>query len=381
MAEQQNLLDLLIEAGLVDIVEAAMALDAAQFQALLDRLGNDGGGAQRTPVFSSGNGDEWMDWRETFEATANARGWNEDRRKVCIASAIQGFARRCVSHINTGAIAERAAIPAAPGFAGLPAQAARPALTSAQILDAYGEKFVTSAHTVYARTMFKTANQKQDESLVVWHTRITNLYRRTAAHVDTESTVELIERFTEGLSNVNLQQKVMEAQPTTMAEALKAAVDHAAVLSVLKKRTEGQHRRQPPSLMSMDSPSNFSGSIRCYNCSGIGHISRNCPQPRRAASAGHSRPPFRGSNYGNRGGGNRPQPSWSNAATAGSIPSQPAFRGGFSNYRGFRGGGRGRGSGSFRSRSINGLGNGEWENETGGESGPAVTNETGPTGN
>ena len=100
------------------------------------------------------------------------------------------------------------------------------------------QKFVTHGATTYARQQFRLAKQEKGETLVRWHTRLLNLYRRAHPMAgDAEVREEVIERFLLGLADPNLGKEVMKTWPISMTEALNNASRLSAVENTFPKRS------------------------------------------------------------------------------------------------------------------------------------------------
>ena len=265
----------------------AVAMNAAQLAQLLAAARGGGGGDRKLPAFSSGQPTEWLEWRMTFENMSTLKTWNEAYRCQVLRASVQGYAVSCLSSIEYGPWAAVAAVPAGPGVAAVVAVAARPALTSHQILEAYEAKFVTASNSTYARQTFLDAAQKEGEPLVQWHTRITMLYRRSEPNADLENTKELREHFIRGLINKRVKEHVMDFQPVTMSRALHIATAKAATIEVLKKEDPGSRRHQgmAPGLFAIDGTQ--TETRRCFNCDIQGHLARDCRQPKKVPKGGY----------------------------------------------------------------------------------------------
>jgi hypothetical protein len=177
------------------------------------------------------------------------------------------------------------------------------------VLDQYEAKFVTAANSSYARRLFREAKQQSDESLVAWHTRLQMLYRRSNPLADVEHTVEVREKFIEGLIHPVIKEFVMDTNPETMSRALVVATAKAGTLASME-RDKGHHRRTTSShnIFAMDGfNSNEDGdkgpmnamTRRCYVCQSEDHLQRECPQRK----ARGDRRPGRGGRRPSSGGG------------------------------------------------------------------------------
>ena len=208
---------------------------------------------KRLTPFSSGEGADWIAWRRNFVAVWRLKGWTEDVGKAQLIAAMEGAACRMVSDIPVDA------------------PEGRPAITATRLLELYGDRFLPPAQSRLARQGFKDAQQRADESITAWHTRVRELYQRAHPEADMENAVELVERFILGLYDSKVKEYSFLGQPTTMAQALTKASDAAATVACLRK-TDGFNSR--PALHAL-------GTVekRCFRCDAVGHLIRDCKQP------------------------------------------------------------------------------------------------------
>ena len=267
-----------------------MAMTEEQLTRLLAavRLPPAGTDKKLTP-FVTGESADWIAWKQTFLHVWRLKGWNQEVAKAQLAAAMEGAACRMVSDIP---------IDAAPG---------NPAITCLALLEAYGNRFLPPAQSRLARQGFKDAQQKADESITAWHTRVRELFQRAHPNADLEHSIELVERFLLGLYDSKVREFTFLKLPQTMAQALTEASDAAATVACLRK-TDGYGSR--PAVQALDAVGAVSNA-KCYRCGDTGHFRRDCPQPdpRRKGRGGFARATEGRSGRSGRGGqGRNPAP-------------------------------------------------------------------------
>ena len=278
-------------------------MDADQFQQFMDRMS---GGKRRLELFKSGDGVEWMIWRRHAEMTATINGWNHQRRRREYAAAMQGEAALWVSDIPLN--------DAAP--------AGGDAADSADLLDAYGARFLPTAGADVVRVSFRSAEMAEGETLLAWHSRIRNLFVRAYPNVaaaDVNANADLKDRFILGIRDPRVREHTWNRRPADFAAALTEASNMAAGEHVLHNRTNKEDpfavKREIHHLGDFGDEIAATGSKggggqrkgddrECYRCHKKGHIARFC---RSAAPAGGrgGRGGSRGAKRGAKRGGGR----------------------------------------------------------------------------
>ncbi len=203
-------------------------------------------GGRRTEPFSSGEGAEWLVWRQNFTITAAINAWDNRRHRREIAVAMTGTVKQYVADIPLGdglppGLAAGAAIPDAQDATLLrqpvaqgdvgdvlpPGLAAGAAIPDAQdatlLLNLYEQRFLPAAASDIARVTFRQASQKEDEPILAWSSRLRLLNSRAYPNMpaaDQETNTDLIEAFVVRLNNKVTADRIWNRRPDTYAQAL-----------------------------------------------------------------------------------------------------------------------------------------------------------------
>ncbi len=253
-------------------------MDAAQFQQFLNALQRSGN-KRKLPEYTSGDPVAWLEWRVTYNNIRVLNAWNDDAT--------------CVSQIK-GAMG---------GYAAVAVQGLDHA-TPQGLLDLYEARFCTAAASVQARQQFLAAKQEATESIVAWHTRVRTLYRRSDAAANLETTRELVDRFVFGLHHPLVMERTLDTNPANMTDALREAASKAATIACVAEHTG---KKPGAGLYAMTGQAAAGGAAasakRCWNCDEVGHLSRDCPQPKGKKGKGRGRGRGQGTGRGRGGGG------------------------------------------------------------------------------
>ncbi len=262
-------------------------MNDAQFADFMNRLG---GNKKKLPPFKSGDANTWIEWRTVFSNVAELNGWNEATQKQQLKAAMEGFAALAVGGIAFGNHH-----------------------TIGECLDLYEAKFITTAQTVAARQMFLGSRQREDETLVAWHTRLITLYRRSDPDQDMEASRELLERFVLGLAHPLVRERTFDAQPATMTDALAVASQKLATLASVGADKAAHNMANRMGIHSVGDDKR--PPLRCYLCDSPEHLKRDCPRYRPGKG------PYKG--------GKKKNSSRNNSNNNGRQQSRPKGRGEF----------------------------------------------------
>jgi hypothetical protein len=250
---------------LLSSIDEMAALNPDQFQQLLNQLGGGGGNKRKLPAFASGDANAWLEWKITFTNVAALNQWDDAMAKRQLKAAMEGFAATAVAHVEL-----------------------TDEMTQADALTAYERKFVTPANSAAARQQFLTARQREDETLVAWHTRVMALYRRSDPEVNANLSRELRERFIMGLAHPTVKERTYDANPENMEQALTVASDKFATIAAAGADRAAVSLAHRMGINNMQLPAG-SGSaleqkrftttlLRCYICNSAEHLKRDCPR-------------------------------------------------------------------------------------------------------
>ena len=261
-------------------------MEQAQLQQLITALGNsittslqplrqnnNTGGRKKLSIFTSAKDHEWRGWRENFAIVAEINDWNDLRQRQEAAAAMEGAAKRAVSDINHTA----------------------PGTTINRLLDAYEARFITQASSDMARVTFIKAKQKNEETILQWHTRTRELFVRAYPNQVIDTSRTLIDQFILGLHNPKIIEHVWDRRPATFSAALEEASNKVASLAVIANRSHagstgasgGVHIKQEPGIHAFSRDNRFDKKKTpnkktdraCWNCDQKGHLIANCPHP------------------------------------------------------------------------------------------------------
>jgi hypothetical protein len=308
--------------------------------------------------FSSADPVEWRQWRNTFTNVATNNRWDAATARTHADAMITGVAKSIIENIPLNNMAVG-------GVAVAPVE---------QLLLLYDAKFVTPAAAANSRQMLFSAHQLDEESILLWHSRLYGLYKRAyplVAIADVDVNIDLIEKFLKGLSDKGIGRQASTYNPDTYTAALDDAqqasrIVHGWDLPSAFCHSGGavQSIQAPlPAIRAILPKAPFSGE--CHYCHITGHRASECRKRSQDARQGSDSRTPRGRNQAQpRGrGAFRPRSTFGNNRP--SSGASRGFRG--SNHRNQtnnRGGGRGRGGtrrqpsgfGQTRRYQINALG-------------------------
>ena len=263
---------------------------------------------ERVPILRPGQYDgttPWTEFLHRFESCAKANYWSAKTMAVQLKFCMVGAA---------GAIVHRNPRSAQWDYVRL----------VEEIETAYGP---SSQHAAAVAIELRQRVRKPGEAL---HVLRDDIYGRVSVaysnRADAEQDAIGVEVFTNALGDAETVQKLLEQRPQTLAQAFdiahryettKRAASYVAGLMQPGARGMAEHRPRamviregtdeeelktatasPSAIFKPESPSHshtpYRGKsprdikwneIRCHNCSGLGHMKRNCPSPSNAARA------------------------------------------------------------------------------------------------
>ena len=286
-----------------------MAMNEAQLAALLGRLG---GNSVKAPKLESTDPAAFRAWKTNFNIAMEMIPdgdvyWNVAQRKRLAKSSLSGAAAVALHDVDI--------------------RAGDNEYTLARLLAAYEARIIPPAASVAAEAAFDAAQQNLGETVIQYHTRLRELFKRSvAADVDAETSRPLIKRFIGGLYEKEVRIYARNDNPATYTAALTTAQRCEAAL--LQEATDQKDSKRIASLLGQLSLEDTTiagidenGAVnampddarRCYFCGKSGHLKRDCSlwnkavdQLRNGSSGGRGRGTFRGrGRAGQRGRGNQ----------------------------------------------------------------------------
>ena len=179
-------------------------------QALVNALNqNQGQGGRRKVVeFESGNGPEWLAWKEGFRQVNQINGWEDLRARRELKAAMTQTAAKVTRDIQ-------------------PEDAAN-LDEMIQLLEA---RFLPEGAGIAARTEFEHMTQNSTESLLEWHSRVRDTFTRAFPNVNVQGDYRARDKFALGLKDKTLQWEVYREDAVDFTDALQRATRIAARLA------------------------------------------------------------------------------------------------------------------------------------------------------
>lgn len=228
-----------------------------QLQQLIDAVPVPREPRKRLTPFSSSDANDWIAWKRTFEATAQLNDWDDDARVSNLAAALEGEASNRASAID---------------FAGK---------TPAEALAAIDDVFLPPGSSRLAQALFDEARQGREETIVEWHGRLRNIFRRAYPNDAIENSAMLKKRFILGLTSPMLIKDVLMQDPATYANCLQVTSDKASILKTLRQAGLLKSGLGGPNEVSALSdgdirPPGDNNRLICYYCKKRGHVKAEC---------------------------------------------------------------------------------------------------------
>ena len=158
----------------------------------------------------------------------------------------------------------------------------------AVLMDQYEEKFVPPSASGLAQVRYEQARQGKYEDITQWHARLQTIWLRAyPSQVRNGDEVQLIRHFMLNCNRQSVRDNIQRSAPKTYAAALISAQMEQAVVDN-KRYADGEV--QPMDIGAMKELNINAidpATAKCYNCSKIGHISKDCRQPRNSSGSSY----------------------------------------------------------------------------------------------
>ena len=158
------------------------------------------------------------------------------------------------------------------------------AITIEEILDLLEERFNPNAQKESAAMRFDRAEQLRGEPLLRWHARARHLWTQAFPHKSIDDDT-LIRKFVGGIRDTIVRKQTKRGFCSTYGEALERAQKEHSVEESEQPFTS-TYKAYKPTLNNADPTPMEIGAmdkakLRCYNCREMGHMSKECTQPRK----------------------------------------------------------------------------------------------------
>jgi hypothetical protein len=163
------------------------------------------GGNMKVPPFSSGKPADWAIWKRNYLLAAEVNQWDDQRSRLQAAGSMEGDAARMVADL-------------APSRPGLPG-----GFLLADLMEEYESRFLPAAESHLALQEFMVAKQKGNETVLLWHGRVREMFIRAYPGRPYVVDRDLIYKFQKGLSDTDILLNCMRSPPPTYALALEKA--------------------------------------------------------------------------------------------------------------------------------------------------------------
>ena len=261
-------------------------MDQAQFNQFMENMRGMRIRTRRPDPFTSGEGHEWILWRENYQAIVLLNGWDDDAhldrsKNECLVS-ITGEAKRRIQGIQPAGAGE----------------------TLAQFLDRIQLRYLPPAASQFAKSEYDACVQLPGEEIITYHSRLRVLYVRAhpALAAALEQSTMLIRKFTLGLANTAIKTYVLDNNPQTFAAALEHAQNKAATEATVAGATVPGGKVLAMEMHAVydgtETPSTAEANRRlrrlgpdanvgaagpgpaplCWNCGRAGHLARTCQE-------------------------------------------------------------------------------------------------------
>ena len=238
-----------------------MAMTDAQLQQLIHALPK--GGTRRLEKLESTSASDWKTWKEHFLAVRSINDWDRERASRELRAAMSGKAALLTSDIPIEGDGQ----------------------TLNQRIAAFEARFMPAAAGQVARVEFHGTSQRPDETIMIFHGRLRELFTRAYPDLTCNTSQLAIQQFALGLADTEVGRFVLDRAPANYTDALNQAQIKSATEAALQQRRKTTSGNV--SIGSIDGrgavEKGASNNIfQCWFCNEEGHLKKECPQFKRA---------------------------------------------------------------------------------------------------
>ena len=159
-------------------------------------------------------------------------------------------------------------------------------------LDNLESRFLTPAASDMARVDFKTACQKPQETVLIWHARLREHFIRAYPAVNNvEQDRSLIDQFVMGITDPEVQQYVWDRREATYGAALDSATNRTAsknILSACRTGNRANRMKQEPGIHALQQSNvPYGPEGPCQYCNRTRHGKNDCFKRQSDEANGH----------------------------------------------------------------------------------------------
>ena len=214
--------------------------------------------------FRNGPDDDWLAFKSHFDKIIHLNQFTDYEARLALASAMRGRAATNTLDIDVKGND----------------------VTLLEIIERYEERFLPAGASQRARTNFDRAQQKPEEDVLDFHSRLRSLWNR--AYPQEVSETQLIRRFILGIRNKDIREEIIRRKPETYGAALAAAQDETSIVELLQSTELGAGTAEAMDISALKiSQGRGSNSAPkrtgpCHMCDSETHWKDECPELKKA---------------------------------------------------------------------------------------------------